>query len=105
MIYQRDLLQKNNSCTYDTNQDIQLMERGNFQQYIEQKREDAENPNQQNTNDDVITPCAYNTLDNITPCNDTGLDTTEKPINGGAIGNYIGFNSCQNEYASYKSLN
>ena len=91
IILDNNLMHQNNSCAYNTTQNIQL--------------------NHQNlpTNDEeqsnyINTPCPSNSKSNNNSCNNKPLNTMEKPINGGIIGNYMGFNSCDDNYANYKLL-
>lgn len=100
---QTNLLQQNNSCGYNTSQDLHMMTQNGFQEYIKNKRLNNINPNNENNNQ-VNTPCPSNNNSNSSHCLNNTLNSIEKPINGEIIGNYLGFNSCDNDYASYKSL-
>ena len=97
IVVYRDLLQQNKSCTYNTSGDIHLLDSNQFDKYLQDKKNKSIESNKK-------IPCASNNNSNLEFCKSSGLDINEKPMNGGKINNYMGFNTCYNEYASYKSI-
>ena len=90
------LINQSASCSYNTTDDIHLLHPNEFTEYVNEEKN--------NKLDSVNTPCASNITDNMNFCETTGMDINEKPNNGGKIGNYMGYNSCNSEYAMYKSI-
>lgn len=99
IVVYRDLLQQNDSCSYNISDDIHLLDNNQFDKYLQNKKE---NPINIDINNNI--PCASNNNNNIDSCRSNGIDVNEKPMNGGKINNYMGYNNCYNEYALYKSI-
>lgn len=74
----KNLMQSNNSCNYSTSEDIHMVNDGNLQ---------------------PTEACAHN----VTNTFENKKQIDEKPMHGGSIGNYVGFNN-YDEYAPFKRL-
>ena len=94
IVIHRELLQSNNSCGYNTSDDIHLLDSNDFDKYLKNKIENSFTKSN--------TPCASNNNSNAEQCRDTGIDIYEKSVNN--ENGFMGYNSCYNEYSSYKSL-
>ena len=92
----KNLIQSNNNCSYSTSEDIHLMDNSDFSKYSENNSVNLLN----NTNLNPTEPCPHNATNTF----ENKKEIDEKPMHGGLIGNYVGFNNYDDEYATFKNL-